>query len=272
MTESAEAVAATDEKPASSAEDEGHQFDDGATEEVEEQNLENDEGSEGDEPEPKVEDPEVILTENTQRRFDTLTGEIKTLREELEFERSKNSGTFDYDGDPPNPDDFDDDTEYTAALARHQTLQELSQRTSKRAQETARERQDRSLDQKLSIYDQRAQEFSKTVEGFQEKINASQLRTVDNGRLTPATEAILEMDNGPQVALMIANDPALALQLNNSSEQQAWVTVAQLSERLKTASPRVVKKAPEPIGSEDTGAGLAAKGDEYQFLSGATFE
>ena len=89
--------------------------------------------------------------------------------------------------------------------------------------------------------------------------------------MTPATEAILEADNGPQVAHHIALNPDLAMELNRSTPIKAGMIIARLSDKL-SASPAQISKAPAPIESEDAGAGSAAVSDGLKNIGKAKFE
>lgn len=91
------------------------------------------------------------------------------------------------------------------------------------------------------------------------------------GNYSPATLAILEADNGPEVAHHIAKNPDIALILNRASPIQAAMKVAQISAEL-SAKPVKINDDPEPIGSEDTGTGTAAAGDGLLNIDGCTFD
>lgn len=253
--DSAAATSAIDDEAASSATD------------AEEQNL----NAEGQEPKVEEEDPNVIQTRNTQKRFDKLTQTINSQAQQIEQLQQRPEVEFDDPG-MPKADDFEDDMDFAAAkgayLGEKAAITRINQSNQAQAQETQR----RSLAQTENSYLAKIPGVQKSTPDFQTVVHSSMLLGKDAmGNYTPATMAILEADNGPEVAYHIATNPDIALSLNNASPTQAAMTVARLSIEL-SAKPANINDNPDPIGSEGSGAGLAAADDGLKHIDGAKFE
>ena len=222
------------------------------------------------EPKTQEEDPNVILTRNTQERFDELTGTIRDQRAELD--QLKRRSPVDYtDPGEPKADDFDSDIDF--AVAKGAYLGE--QRTIKRFNDSLAQNEQQQVEfdqqQKITGYQGKVTEALKENPDFTRIVNGSLLQQRDQfGLMTPATTAILELDNGPAVALHIAQNPAIAASLNQATPMQASMTVQRLSTDLN-ARPAKINDNPDPIEDADKGAGVAAADGEYPHLGKATF-
>ncbi len=80
--------------------------------------------------------------------------------------------------------------------------------------------------------------------------------------MTPAAQAILEAENGPDIAFHVAKNPEIAMQLNSADAVRAGMIVAQLSSQLSVSSPNI-SEAPPPVGPESTGSGPIPPKDDF---------
>lgn len=260
LVDNAAATTAIDDKAASSTEDELELTPEGE----EEPEVQEDAAA-------QEEDPKVDYTRKTQKRFDTFTTTIKTLETQLDRLQRKRP-LPQGDSKAPNPDDFDDDVEYARADAAYVATKTVVDLLNQNQVQDEQDQASFDLQQRLDAYNVKIVEIEKDVSDFRTSVNGSMLQTQDvNGDLTPATMAILEAENGPQIALHIAKNPELAQTLNHLSPVQAAMKIATLSAQL-TANPAKINKNPPPLGSEGTGTGLAAANDGLENIDGATFD
>lgn len=256
--ENAEAAPATDDQTAPSATDEDQLP----------------EGQEEGQPTPAAEpeDPTVILTRNTQDRFNKLTSTIKDQQSQIEQLQRKTPINF--DSDEPKADDYDDgsnDPKYIAEHAAHVAEKRVVERLNRGQEQDRQSHVSQALQNQLNVYNQKVVALEKETPDFQAVMAGSQLISQDAlGNLTPAAAAILEVDNSPETAYRVASDPDIALRLNRSTPTQAAIIIARLSDQL-TVIPASKNTAPPPIGSEG-GKGLATADDGLLNIKGAKFE
>jgi len=225
----------------------------------------------GQETEVKEEDPNVILTRNTQKRFNELTEKNRNLEAKIsQLEKTK---PINYqDPGAPKIEDFDDDIDFARADATYQATKAVISTLNQDRQAQEQQQVVANTQHQLDTYTQRVASFKTDTPDFESVINGSRLQTQDAmGNLTPATEAILQADNGPKVAYHLASNPDVAMQLNGMNPIQAAMAVAHLSTEL-SVGPAPKNELHDPIGSEDTGAGLAATDDGLTHIGKATFE
>ena len=260
LVDNAAATTAIDDKAASSTEDELELSPEGEEEpEVQE------------EAEAQEEEPKVEYTRKMQKRIDGLVGTIKTQGQQLDRLQRKRPLQQD-DGAAPNPDDFDSDVDYARADATYEATKAVVNLYNQSQVQDEQEQANFDLQQRLNAHNVKIVEIEKDVPDFRSSVDQTMLTVRDiNGNYTPVTMAILEAENGPQIELHIAKNPELEQSLNQSTPVQAAMKIATLSAQL-TANPAKINKNPEPIGSEGTGAGLAAASDGLLNLDGATFE
>lgn len=267
--DNADPATAIDDDPASSAE---HGTEDGS--EVEELLEDGEQPLDGDEPKPEEDDPSVILTRNTQQRFDKLTTTIADQRAELD--RLNNKAPVDVSSlTEPNPDDFDDgldDRGYIAAKGAHDGSIATLNLINKTAQEDQQAQAVLNTQQKITSYVQKTEVVKKEITDFETIVKGTMLNAVDaDGNYTEATIALLEVENGPQVAYHLAKNPTLAISLNRSTPTQVAMAISRLSVEL-SASPAKTNDNPAPIGSADKGGGRGAPDDNLPNIKGARFE
>lgn len=222
------------------------------------------------EPEAKEEDPAEI-SRNVQDRFDVFAQEKRDLRAEID--QLKRRAPVEYtDPGAPKADDFDSDIDYAIAKGAHLGEQNAIKRFNDSLAQNEQQQVAFDQQQKVNGYQGRVAEAIKENPDFTRVVQGSLLQQKDQfGQITPATQAILELDNGPAVALHIAQNPAIAASLNQATPMQAAMTVQRLSTDL-TARPAQINDNPNPVEDEDKGAGVAASDGEYPNSKGATFE
>ena len=231
-------------------------------------------GEQPEESQPEEEDPGVIQTRNTQKRFDEITGELRQLRSENEQLRHRqpiNAGGL-VAPNPSNFEDGEDDRQFIAAKGAYDgavsTLNILNQNQAQQEQQQAVI----EVQNKASAYVQKADETRKNTPDFDEVIRGSQLDAADAyGNFTQATLTLFEIPNGPDVAYHIAANPELALSLNRSTPAQVALKIGQLSGQI-SASPAKINDNPGPVGSPDKGGARGAPSENLPHLGRATFK
>jgi len=239
-----------------------------STESTEGQNL----GTEGQEAHSIEEDPNVELSRATKLRFSELTQTINSQAAQINNLQQKGPVEFNDPG-MPREEDFENDDDFLVAKGAYQgkkeTIELLNQNNAAYQQQQANQ----TIQGKIDSFAVKRSEAIKSIPDFQTVVQSSLLQQKDaQGNLTPATMAILEADNGPEVAYHIATHPEIASSLNFSTPVQAAMTVARLSIELISAKPANINKNPPPVGSEGTGAGLAATSNGLLNSKGAVFE
>lgn len=227
----------------------------------------------------------VILTENTQKRFDQITGDRDQARADNDALARQNSElqsrlsrvenrTLDLgyqDPGAPKTEDFDDEIEFASAKGAYEATKNMVGLLQANQENQALANRQATFDNQIATYNQKLVEVQAKHQDFQQVTSTGLMRSVDAaGNPTPAAQAILEVDNGPEAYLHIQSNPQLATQLNNATPVQAAIIVKGISD--KFASSQSVDTPPSPIGSEDTGAGLAPTSDGLLHISGAKFE
>ena len=220
------------------------------------------------------EDPDVIRTQATQKRFDDLTGRIAEQESELERLRAR-SQPLDVSGlSEPKPDDYEDGEDDRKYIADRGAWQGATQALKIVSDSQERQQQDdvvNTAQRKVDSYVQKTVKVKEDVKDFEAVVRATELQAVDGqGNFTPSTLAILEADNGPQVAYHIASNPELARTLNRATPIQAAIAIGKISAQL-SVRPAKVKEKPGPIESEDTGSGPGKAADGYEHLGKAKF-
>lgn len=203
-------------------------------------------------------------SENVQKRFDRLTGENKALKQEIDQLKRNQRNTIDYDADRPKPEDFSTDEEFIRAEAAYDATKNVISLLNNQATAQQMEQQQFEQSQKINAYNQKVEKALEKTPDFQQVVGQSLLNSVDaNGNLTPAAQAILESDNGPDIAYHVANNPEIALQLNNTDAVNAGRLVERLSSKLSVTPPKL-NEAPPPIGSENQqGSGPIPGKDDF---------
>lgn len=224
--------------------------------------------------EPKAEeDPKVIETRATQKRFDVFAQENRELRAEISQLKTKvpidTSGLVE-----PKPDNYDegtDDPGYIAANASYLSSVATLDLINQSQQVESKRLATLDFQTRANTYSRRVAEVRKDIKDFDTIMAGSMLDAVDgNGNITPAADILLELENGPRVAAHIAKNPDLALILNRSTAAQVSTTICKLSAQL-LAIPHTISDAPPPVQSEDKGGGPGVPDDGLKHIKKAKF-
>jgi hypothetical protein len=195
-----------------------------------------------------------------QKRIDKLIREKSGLEEraaaaerkaaDLEARQPKEEAKKPAVQGEPVRSEFATDEEYIKAQARWEVRQELKEQ--KAAEERATE--EARIQATYKAYNDRLLEARSHIEDFDEKMaTAGDLKVPQSVYLS-----IIEMENGPEVAIYLAEHPEMAAELMEMSPLRATANVWKLSESLapeekeeKEEKPpvveKIVSKAPPPI-------------------------
>lgn len=207
-----------------------------------------------------------------QKRIDELTRaryeaeergrqEAERARQEAEYWRQQ-AESLKRQTPAPKLDQFQDIEQYTAAAAAFQAQQIVEQRIAQERQAAAewqaRQAQEAQRMQQQMAYQQavnaKIEEATKKYPDFVEVVTSPELPGLQG---TPAFQAILESEQGAEVAYYLGKNPARAHQI------AAMSPIAQVREigRIEAAisSGKVVSNAPPPPASVDAKSGTATK-------------
>lgn len=231
------------------------------------------------------ESDQVIKTENTQKRFNQLAGERDQERDKNDVLIQQNSElmsrvnrlesrTLDLgyeDQGAPKADDFDDEIEFASAKGAYDATKNMVGllQTSQQNQQIAS--QQATLNNQIAAYNQKVAKVQEKHPDFQQvTANGLLVQNDSAGNLTPSAQALLEVENGPETYFHIQSNPQVAAKLNLASPTQAAILIKEISDKFKGS--QSVDTLPSPIGSEDTGTGVAPTSDGLLHIGGATFE
>lgn len=151
----------------------------------------------------------------------------------------------------PKEDQFETHAEYVEAL----TDWKVDQKDAKRAADSKQAEIKTAYDNQLKSYQERRKEFEKTHEDFKDVLSE-----VDDVRMSLTVQgAILESENGPELAYELAKNPEEFKRICALSPEQANRAIGRFEAKLKSQSSEELKtetkttKAPlpiKPIGSK----------------------
>jgi len=245
---------------------------DSSPEELDE-SLEEVEESE-EEPE-ETEADEQQLSQNAQKRFDALSEQLREKDRKLAALEAAQSIEYDDPGAPKRTDYEDDeegDLAYATELAAYNATKNVIN-TLQTSQERAKAEQAiQATQQKFNVHAERVTTAREKIKDYDEVIAKSHLQVTDeSGNLLPQTQAILDCPNSPDVCYHLGVNPELAERINASTPLNAAVMIGRLSAELASANSVEFKPKPDPIESEDTGAGLGKLDDNLPHIKGASF-
>tara|TARA_R110000868_G_C10972546_1_gene770348 strand:- start:9822 stop:10643 length:822 start_codon:yes stop_codon:yes gene_type:complete len=233
---------------------------DEAEEEADDANVES-APTEGDVDEP--EEPDAV-----QKRINKITAEkyeerrkAEKLQRELEELRANKSGTNQPTQGEPKLADFDyNDEEYQSALFDYKLDQrEIARKEGEiKANETAR------IDKINETFNANLAVFSETAKDYQDVVK--DLPELPNETLS----AVMQMDNGPQIAYYLGKHLDVADTVANLSPIMAAIELGKISTRLAgvTAPQKKQSAAPSPVDRINSGGSLSsgggAKGARYE--------
>ena len=194
------------------------------------------------EDEPKV-NPGV------QKRINKMTREKYELQariRELEEQTQKNAPSTELK--EPSLEDLNYDNEaYKAALIEYGKSQAKNQTTTEPQVDPVKAEKVATFSQKLDAFRAKAPDYVDVV---------SQMPISQVG-----SDAILEMDNGPEVAYYLGNHLDLVDEINALNPVAAALKIADLSKKLKPAEPKI-SSAPDPVTSIKSGGGKVTKNED----------
>lgn len=215
---------------------------------------------------PEAQEP----SDNFQKRIDTVVGQRNSVRlenEELkrQLEARNNVEIPTVDASEPTLEQFEfDQDKYNDALINYRVEKGANAVLSNYVQAQQQASQQVQQDNVISLYNQRAQDFSTQVTDWNEALGGLQL--------TPqAQQAIMASDMGPQIAYSIAKDPALMSQMNQMDSMSAFMKVGELAQTVRVNGvTNKISSAPDPI-TPPNGGGGALKAADLENLSTAEF-
>lgn len=183
-----------------------------------------------------------------QRRINKITAEKYELRRQLEEERKKreeleSAKPLKKEPKLDDPDINYDQDKLVERIVAHR-LQEQKQTTTKPQVDPVKA-------EKVAAFSQKLADFKSTAPDYEQVV--SQMPIGQN-----ASDAILEMDNGPAVAYYLAKHLDVVDELNSLTPVAAILRVQELSKKLQPASPKI-STAPEPVESVKNGGGKVTK-------------
>lgn len=218
---------------------------DAESEEVAEPEAQAAEEPEAGEKDPAEQEDEKV-NPGVQKRFNKMTREKYELQariRELEEQNQKNAPSTELK--EPSLEDLNYDNEaYKAALIEYGKSQAQKQTTTEPQVDTVKAEKVATFSQKLDAFRAEAPDYADVV---------SQMPISQAG-----SDAILEMDNGPQVAYYLGNHLDVVDEINALGPVAAALRIADLSRKLKPAEPKI-STAPDPITSIKSGGGKVTK-------------
>lgn len=221
---------------------------------------------------PKADtDPEKVTTEKDpesearkasrsyERRVDRLTRqreEHRIAREtaERELAEVKAKQTQPTDPDEPRPDQFTDIEEFRKAVAAHAV------KKTERERETAQRAEQQKADQQrlADAWEDVADQGTTKYPDFHEKVG-------DLKPTTPWAVAIMECENGHEVAYHLATNPKEAERIVGLNPRQQFLEIGKLSAKISAqpAPAKTPSKAPPPITPE-SGAATVPDNDPFK--------
>lgn len=154
---------------------------------------------------------------------------------------------------PPQVDQFDRYEDYEAAriawLVDQRVQQRDAQRQAELAQRVAQAQQQSYHDQLARDHGERVAKFAKQMPDFERVVDRDDIIVPDS-----ASEAIMNLPNGPAIMYAIGQDPTLAGRMHRMTPLQQAAFVGQISAALAARVPQI-SKAPapgEPVSGKST--------------------
>lgn len=202
-----------------------------------------------------------------QERINRITAEKwaeKRRAEELErklAEMQNNTQAQPQAGKEPTLEQFDyDDAAYNRAMVKYEVAKELE---ASRAQENERKAQD-SQSAAQEVFNQRVVEQTKKAPDYAEAV--SDLQLPDS-----VVTALIEAENGPELAYHLAKHKDLADSMFNMTPTQAHMKLGQITAQLLAKQVIKPSAAPDPIDPISNGGASTGSKDD-PLIAGATFE
>lgn len=183
-----------------------------------------------------------------QNRIDKLTKDKYDLMEKVERleleakDRAAGKEAARAKDEPKKPkmDDYDDLESYVNALSDFNTQQKIAELKAKESEESEQQ----SLREIYDSYNEKVAAFSAEHDDFEEVVGRPDLKIPQGVQL-----AILEMDNGPEVAYFLGSNPDICKKLAEMRPVSAVVQIGKIAAKLESPSPKAkpASTATEPI-------------------------
>lgn len=171
-----------------------------------------------------------------QRRIDKLTRRIYELEKERESPKGQNRQT---DDPEPKESEFTDIHAFLKAQAKWEARQEV------RAERAAEEKwaEDRRMQQVFDDYNRGVEALEEKYEDFDEVMESATASIPKAAQI-----AIIEHENGPEIAYYLAKHPDEAEELLEMSSTRAVAEIGRIGYQISSASkPKLRTTAPAPI-------------------------
>lgn len=135
----------------------------------------------------------------------------------------------------PDPDKFDSDADYQRALAEH------TAKSMRRAdiEEDIKEARGEVDEARRATWNERASEFSATVEDFEKIAYTAPISDA-------VAELLMESEYGPQIAYALGKDPAKAREISAMPPSKAALTIGRMEADM-APKPKKISNAPPPV-------------------------
>ena len=192
--------------------------------------------------EPSIDERLARQAKGFEKRIKKLTAQRYELQAALDEQKA---ATVETPQNKPNPDDFETDADYAAAVAEHAAA-EAVKRQSEAAAESAKKAEARQAQVDKETQVQTMLQKAETL--YEGVTNRAMEIDLTEGML----DAVVAADNSPEVLNHLASDPAEASRIASMSPVAQAMAIGRLAERL-TVKPET--RAPEPVTPvNDTGA------------------
>jgi len=206
-------------------------------------------------------DPKDIA-ERTQAKINKLTAknyasqrEAERLKQEIESLKAQTPVTPTTNADAPKLEDFDfDEAAHTAALIEHKVNESLAkanqQQQQSQAEQTAKAVQE-EYNGKVAEYMKQAPDFAESIQSLNDFVFPPDV-----------FDAIMQADNGPEIAHYLSKNLDVASDIINAGPIMGVMKLGTLTTQFKAAETKpVTSAAPEPITPVGSG-GVSTKAPE----------
>lgn len=216
--------------------------------EQDDDHIESDESGDSDNEESSDKPKKKRSGNNYAKKLARTRAELDQLKSRLAVMESKPAGNAVDANKRPVLEHFKNYDEYVEALTDWKADQATDRKLSEREKKDKEVKRSESLKQRNESYAKKAEEAKTRYADFDDALAEHDDIEVRNTVL----EAILDADNGPDIAYYIAKNPDIIEELNGMSDSAVYRKIGQLEERLgregtgKAAENRA-SKAPPPI-------------------------
>lgn len=141
----------------------------------------------------------------------------------------------------PRREDFTDPDAYERAIEAHAAAQATEKAKAEAQAEIERQARERQFEQVRGSYQERAEAFAEDHPDYFDVVDAD-----DAGFTLPMTMAILETEDGPQVAYHLARNPAELKRLAGLTPARTVYEIGKLAAKL-TSTEKPAPRLPDPV-------------------------